>query len=91
MNQLKSQNDRVWVRLLGLVGAGAFVGVGTLALVTGHDGAPTAVVAGSGDAPTNTMYVQPTDSIMTLGATATWTTPTSVEPSPRAVPVIKAH
>jgi hypothetical protein len=43
-------------------------------------------LAGSGDAPANTTFVQPTDNAMTMGATATWTTPTTVEPIAKAVP-----
>jgi hypothetical protein len=48
------------------------------------------MLAGSGDAPTNTVYVQPSQSAMTMGATATFTTPATVEPTTVAVPPIKA-
>jgi hypothetical protein len=48
------------------------------------------MLAGSGDAPTNTVYIQPSVSAMTMGATATFTTPASVEPTTEAVPPVKA-
>ncbi|TPG28188.1 hypothetical protein [Mycolicibacterium hodleri] len=71
---------------LGLAGAAAFVTLGALSLGYGH-ASPTGIeLAGSGDAPANTTYVQPTDNAMTMGATATWTTPTSVEAIVKAVP-----
>jgi hypothetical protein len=52
--------------------------------------ARTSTLAGSGDAPTNTVYIQPGVPAMTMGATATFTTPTSVEPITEAVPPVKA-
>ena len=39
---------------------------------------------------TNSVYAQPSQSAMTMGATATFTTPLSVEPTTVAVPPIKA-
>lgn len=51
----------------------------------------TSTLAGSGDAPTNTVYIQPSVSAMTMGATATFTTPATVEPTTEAVPPVKAH
>lgn len=79
------------MQLAGLAGAGAFVVLGAVGLGSGH-GTETAGVnlAGSGDAPSNTTYAQPTDKAMTMGATATFTTPLSVEQSPSASPAIKA-
>jgi hypothetical protein len=47
-------------------------------------------LAGSGDAPANTVFVQPTVSAMDMGATATETTPASVPAMTEAVPPIKA-
>lgn len=52
--------------------------------------AHTSMLAGSGDAPTNTVYFQPSVSAMTMGATATFTTPATVEPTTEAVPPVKA-
>ena len=48
------------------------------------------VLAGSGDAPSNTVFTQPSVSGMTMGATATFTTPDTVEPVTEATPPIKA-
>ena len=71
--------------------AAAVVGAGvvTVALDDGDSG-HASMLAGSGDAPTNTVYVQPSQSAMTMGATATFTTPATVEPTTVAVPPIKA-
>jgi len=48
------------------------------------------MLAGSGDAPTNTVYIQPTVSAITMGATATLSTPASVPATTEAVPPVKA-
>ncbi len=48
------------------------------------------MLAGSGDAPANTVYTQPSVSAMNMGATATFTTPSTVEPTTQAVPPVKA-
>ena len=40
--------------------------------------------------PTNTVYTQPSVSAATMGATATFTTPSSVPPVTEAVPPVKA-
>ena len=74
-----------------MIGAAAFAALGVLSLGFGHGSGTTGTnLADSGDAPANTVYVQPTDKAMTMGATATWTTPNSVEQSPRPSPVVKA-
>ena len=65
---------------------------GALTVAFDHDGAGQVnVVAGSGDAPTNTVFVQPSVSAMTMGATASPpTTPPSVPAVADATPAIKA-
>jgi len=65
---------------------------GVLTVALDHDGSGHAnVLAGSGDAPTNTVYVQPTVSAMTMGATATPpATPASTPAVADATPAIKA-
>jgi hypothetical protein len=74
-----------------MIGAAAFVSLGVLSLGFGHGDRSTGTnLANSGDAPTNTVYIQPTDKAMTMGATATFTTPNSVEQSPSASPAVKA-
>jgi hypothetical protein len=80
------------MKLAGAVLAGAAVAVAgalTLAFDGGGSG-PADVLAGSGDAPANTTYSQPTGGAMTMGATATFTTPSSVPPVTEAVPPVKA-
>jgi hypothetical protein len=63
------------VRRVALIGGvGAVVALGALGI--GHDaGVPATAVAGSGDAPTGTQYVQPTVKAMVLGATTTTAVP----------------
>jgi hypothetical protein len=83
-------NGRV-VKLIGAVcAAAAVVGAGVLTVVLDDDGGHANMLAGSGDAPTNTVFVQPTVSAMTLGATKTFTTPASVPATTEATPPIKA-
>lgn len=73
-------------RAFGLVGAAAFVSLGGMGL--GHGGSELggSYLAGSGAAPSNTVYVQPSAGGMKMGATVTWTTPSSVMPTEKAVP-----
>ena len=68
-------------RRLALVGGiGAVVALGALGI--GHDvSVPATAVAGSGDAPTGTQYVQPTVKAMVLGATTTTVMPTPAAPA----------
>jgi hypothetical protein len=71
--------------------AAAVIGGGVLTVVLdGGDSGRATTLAGSGDAPTNTGYVQPSQSAMTMGATATFTTPATVEPTTEAKPPVKA-
>jgi hypothetical protein len=81
------------VKLAGAVLAGAAVVVaGVLTVAFDRDGSGHAdVLAGSGDAPTNTVYIQPSVSGMTMGATASPpTTPGSTPAVADAKPAIKA-
>ena len=92
MNTKRPPTSRRGVKLIGAACAAAAVvgaGVVTVALDDGDSG-HASMLAGSGDAPTNTVYVQPSQSAMTMGATATFTTPATVEPTTVAVPPIKA-
>jgi hypothetical protein len=86
MIEKTSQTNRLRVKVLGIAGAAAFVALGALGLANGQPSPGGVVLAGSGDAPANTTYVQPTDSAMTMGATATMTTPSSIEATAKAVP-----
>jgi hypothetical protein len=86
MEDNTSQTNRLGPRILGLVGAAAFVALGALSMAYGHVDSGRVDLAGSGDAPADTVYVQPTENAMNLGATATFTTPSSVAPVAKAVP-----
>lgn len=71
--------------------AGAAVTAAALTVTfDSNDSGQANVLAGSGDAPTNTVYVQPTLGGMNMGATATFTTPSSVPPVTEASPTVKA-
>jgi hypothetical protein len=91
MEQKNTRFNRIRVQVLGLVGIGAFAALAVLGIAYGgsHFGAGSAL-AGSGDAPANTTYVQPTIVGATMGATATWTTPSLSAPTGKAVPAVKA-
>jgi hypothetical protein len=91
MEQKNTRFDRMRVQLLGIVGIGALAALAVLGIAYGgsHFGAGSAL-AGSGDAPANTTYVQPTVVGITMGATATWTTPSPSAPTGKAVPPVKA-
>jgi len=77
--------------------SGIAVGIGALtvlgALVAGSradSGAGPADLAGSGDAPANTVYSRPSVPAMNMGATVTELTPASVPATTMAVPAVKA-
>ena len=92
MNTKRTTDSRRGVKLVGAVcGAAAVIGAGALTVVLDDGGAthPT-TLAGSGDAPTISVFTQPSVSAMTMGATATFTTPLSVEPTTEATPPVKA-
>lgn len=81
------------MKLIGVGCAAAAVAVaGALTVSLDHDGTGHAsTLAGSGDAPTNTVFIQPSVTAMTMGATATAdSTPPSVPATTEAVPPIKA-
>ena len=80
------------MKLLGAaVAAAAVVAAGGVTMALDRDSSGhSATLAGSGDAPTNTSYVQPSVSNMNMGATATFTTPSSVPATTEAVPPLKA-
>jgi hypothetical protein len=86
MIEMRSQTNRLRVKTLGVAGAAAFVALGAVSLGYGHDGSGPVDLAGSGDAPANTTYVHPSDAAMTMGATATWTAPASIEATAKAIP-----
>lgn len=93
MNTNRTQTKRRGVKLVGaVVGGAAMVLAGALTVAFDGDGSGHGnVMAGSGDAPANTTYAQPATSAMTMGATATLTTPGSVPATTVAVPPVKAH
>jgi len=77
------------VKAFAWVGIGAGAILGALSLAHSPDSA-TEVNANSGNAPTNTVYISPTQGGMNLGATQTWTPPDTVAPKGRAEPPVKA-
>lgn len=91
MEEKNTRFDRIRVQVLGIIGIGAFGALAVLGIAYGgsHFGAGSAL-AGSGDAPANTTYTQPSVEGVTMGATATWTTPSATAPTGKAVPTLKA-
>ncbi|HEV7420481.1 MAG TPA: hypothetical protein VGO30_11605 [Mycobacterium sp.] len=90
MKQKNTRFNRIRVHLLGIIGIGALAVMAVLGIAYGDTHGSGRAVAGSGDAPANTTYTQPSVAGATMGATATWTTPTSVMPTEKAVPPVKA-
>jgi hypothetical protein len=60
------------------------------ALGLSHGASTPTMLAGSGDAPSNTTYVQPAPSAMNVGSTATFSAPPSEPAIASAVPSVKA-
>lgn len=74
---------------LAAMGAGAMVVLGALSSAYGGGidvGPGPRIEAGSGSAPTNTVYKQPEVGAMNTGATATWSAPGTAPEVPMAVP-----
>ncbi|PXX07236.1 hypothetical protein [Mycolicibacterium moriokaense] len=91
MNTHLTPTKRRGVKLVGAVLAGAAVAAAALTVTFDSNNSGHAnVLAGSGNAPTNTVYVQPTVGAMNMGATATFTTPSSLPQVTEAVPPVKA-
>jgi hypothetical protein len=92
MNTIRTRTKRRGVKWVGAtLACAAVAAAGALTVAFDGDGSGHAnVLAGSGDAPANTTYSQPTGGAMTMGATATFTTPSSVPQVTEAVPPIKA-
>ena len=93
MNTNRTRAKRRGVKMVGaVVGGAAMVLAGALTVAFDGDGSGHGnVLAGSGDAPANTTYVQPSTAAMTMGATATNSTPASVPATTEAVPPVKAN
>jgi hypothetical protein len=93
MNTNRTRTKRRGVKLVGAVLAGAAVVVaGALTVAFDGGGSEHAnLLAGSGDAPTNTVFIQPTVAGMTMGATASApATPATTPAVAYAKPAIKA-
>jgi hypothetical protein len=88
MITIRIRTKRRGVKFIGAVLAGAAV-VAAAALTVAFDGHAN-VLAGSGDAPSNTTFSQPAGPAMTMGATATATTPPSAPAVAVASPTITA-
>jgi hypothetical protein len=92
MNTNRTRTKRRGVKLVGAVLAGAAVVVAG-ALTVAFDGEGSGrgdVLAGSGDAPTNSVFTQPSVAGITMGATASPATPGSTPEVADAKPAIKA-
>jgi hypothetical protein len=86
-NQTSTQHRRA--KRVGLaVGAAAVGAMAALGLT--HGASTPTMLAGSGDAPTNTTYAQPAPSAMNVGSTATFSAPPSEPAIASAVPSVKA-
>ncbi|WP_319449873.1 MULTISPECIES: hypothetical protein [unclassified Mycobacterium] len=72
------------------LGVAAVAAMAALGLSHGGPTPNSTMLAGSGDAPTNTTYTQPAVSAMNQGATATFTAPGSEPAIASAVPSVKA-
>ena len=68
------------------IGGAAIVSLGALSVSMGDNVSGFAMLAGSGDAPTNTTYTRPSVGAVSMGATATETTPGSMPATTKAVP-----
>jgi len=92
MNTNRTLAQRCGVKLAGAVlAAAAVVGAGALTVVLDSgDSGHASTLAGSGNGSAGGVYSQPTVGAMNMGATATFTTPTTVEPTTVAVPPVKA-
>ena len=92
METNRTATSRRCVKLVGAAcAAAAVVGAGILTVAFDNGGSGHVnTLAGSGDGPANTVYSQPSVSAMNMGATATFTTPATVEPTTEAVPPVKA-
>ena len=78
-------------RRVGLAfGIASVAAMAAFGLSHGGSVATSSVVAGSGDAPSNTTYTQPAVGAMTQGATATFSAPPSTPSVESAVPSVKA-
>ena len=93
MNTNRTRPTRRGVKLVGaaLAGAAVVVAGALTAAFDGNDSGRANVLAGSGDAPANTTYSQPTGGAMTMGATASPpATPASTPEVADAKPSVKA-
>jgi hypothetical protein len=86
MTEKRSQTHRLRPKMVGVAGAAAFVTLGVVSLGHGYGSPDVTALAGSDDAPSNTTYAQPAGKSMNVGATATFTLPSSIEPVAKAVP-----
>jgi hypothetical protein len=90
MNTNRSATSRRGMKLVGVACAAAAV-IGAGALTVALDSSDhSSVLAGSGDGSAGGVYTQPAVTGMNMGATATFTTPATVEPTTEATPPVKA-
>jgi hypothetical protein len=92
MNTNRMPTSGRGVKLLGAaVAVAAVVTAGALTVALDRNGSGHfATLAGSGDGASGGIYVPPSVGNMNTGATATFTTPSSVPAVTEAVPAVKA-
>ena len=84
LRAVRSRRVTVLAAVFGGAAVVAMVAIGGAPAVLG--GADQSVVAGSGDGSAGGVFKQPAAPGMSMGATATWTAPSSVVPTAKAVP-----
>ena len=90
---MKESTSRSQLHVKPVLAATGVIAFGALGILSsGHDTPQTGprLEAGSGSAPTNTVYVQPVVGGMTVGATSVVSSPNSVPEVTMAVPAVKA-
>jgi hypothetical protein len=91
MNTNQTATQHPHAKRVGLaLGVAALASMAALGLSHGGPASNSTMLAGSGDAPTNTTYTQPAVSAMNQGATATFTPPGTEPAIASAVPSVKA-
>jgi hypothetical protein len=91
MNENQNPIQHRHAKRVGLaLGVAAVAAMAALGLSHGGSTPTSTMVAGSGDAPSNTTYTQPAVSGMNVGSTATFSAPPTEPSIESAVPSVKA-
>jgi hypothetical protein len=91
MNENRTATQHRGAKRFGLAaGVAAVAAMAALGLGHGASAPTSTMLAGSGDAPSNTTYTQPAPAAMSQGSTATFSAPPSEPAIESAVPSVKA-